>query len=285
MPDESPSKPPASTDPNSLANLLPEYFDDYPASTNPGPGIPPARAGDASAPFEFLPVAVPIRPAPAKAKSGKGNFNYLALGIVAFVGIIIVPLLIFGIFFIIANTEPVQTTINVSQAISPLATVYSITPGANSTPAPTAKGTTGVNATAGSTLAASACPVQTAFGQVPYYGCAKPVQAGSAFTGYFGLAEMQLAQNGQNGPAANRVYAVTTDSPAKVLSFYANLLPAQGYTPAGATTTGSTPLGNYSAALYTKNGQQLQIVALSVNKASPDGQVNSGQTLVRLSSS
>ncbi len=281
MPDESPSKPPASTDPNSLANLLPEYFDDYPASPKARPVISPARPADAPAPFEPLPVAAPVRQTPARLKTRKGEFNYLALGIVAIVGIIIVPLLIFGIFFIIANTEPAQTTINVGQAISPLATVYSVTPGATNSPAAsTTKGTTGSNATAG-----SACPAQTAFGQVEYYSCARPVQAGSAFTAYFSLAELQLAQNGQNGPAGNRVYAVTADSPAKVLGFYANLLPAQGYAPTGATDTGTTPLGNYSAALYTKNGQLLQIVALTVNKASPDGQVNAGQTLVRLSSS
>src|SRR3954453_22986792 len=118
MPDESLSKPPASTDPNSLANLLPEYFDDYPASTD----TPPAT-GAGPVPFEPVPVAVPLRKtSPAKAKPGKGDFNYLALGIVAVLGIIIVPLVIFGIFFIIANTEPAQTSINVGQAISPLAT-------------------------------------------------------------------------------------------------------------------------------------------------------------------
>ena len=277
MPDESSSRPPASNDPNSLANLLPEYFDDYPASSD----APSHAIGAEPSPFEPVPVPVPVRKVPAKTKSSKGDFNYVGLGIVAVVGIIVLPLLIFGIFFIIANTEPAQTSINVGQAITPLVTVYSITPGAaNSTPAPPPKGTSG-----GSAPATRDCPAQMALGQVEYYSCAKPVQAGSAFTGYFTLAEMQLAQNGQNGPPANRVYAVSADSPAKVLSFYAALLPAQGYTPAGATATGTTPLGNYSAALYTKNSQQLQVVALTVNKASPDGQVNSGQTLIRLSSS
>ncbi|MBN9389544.1 MAG: hypothetical protein J0I20_16060 [Chloroflexi bacterium] len=306
MPDESPSKPPASDDPNSLANLLPEYFDDWDnhptGSPQSGPVIPPTSPG--------LPpglVAPPVRKATVKTKTRKEGFNYMALGIVAVVGVLIVPLLIFGVFVLIANLQPAQTTINVGAASTPLATVFSITPQpANATPAPTAKGTpakstvapgnatpakgtaAAANATPAHTTTAPAsggCPVQNAFDQVAFYSCARPVQVSSAFSGYFSLTELQLAQDGQNGPSARRYYAVTADSPAQVLSFYASLLPTQGYSPEGGSASGTAPLGNYSAAFYNKNGQQLQIVALSLNKASPDGQVNAGQTLIRLSAS
>jgi hypothetical protein len=285
MPDESPSKPPASDDPNSLANLLPEYFDDWGhhPTGNPqgGPTIPPASPG--------LPpglVAPPVRPATVKkTKTRRDGFNYMTLGIVAVVGIVIVPLLVFGVFVLIANLQPAQNTINVGAASTPLATVFSITPlPTNATPAPTAKGTA-APANATPVPASGACPVQNAFGQVAFYSCARPVQVSSAFSGYFSLTELQLAQDGQNGPAARRYYSVTGDSPAQVLSFYASLLPAQGYSPAGGSSNGTAPLGSYSAAFYSKNGQQLQIVAISLNKASPDGQVNAGQTLIRLSSS
>jgi hypothetical protein len=293
MPDESPAKPPASDDPNSLANLLPEYFDDYPGSPTgdpkDGPTIPPASPG--------LPpglVAPPVRPATIKkTRPRKGNFSYMALGLVAVVGLVVVPLLIFGVFVLIANLQPAQNTINVGAASTPLATVFSITPlPTNATPALTAKATPAkntaapANATPAHTAPASgACPVQNAFDRVAFYSCARPVQVSSAFSGYFSLTELQLAQDGQNGPAARRYYAVSGDSPAQVLSFYANLLPPQGYSPEGGSASGTAPLGNYSAAFYSKNGQQIQIVALSLNKASPDGQVNAGQTLIRLSSS
>lgn len=270
MPDESRSKPPVSTsnDPNSLADLLPEYFDEYPAA----PGTPSTANGRASSPVGS---PTPPRQTPLKTASRKSNFNYIVLGLVALGGIVVLPMLIFGIFFVIAKTEPARTTYNIGDASTPLATVYSVTPGAaNSTPAP--QTSAGNNA---------ACPVQAAFGQVELYSCAKPLQSGGTFSVYFSPAETQLVQDGQNGPPANRSFAVSGDSPAKVLSFYASLMAAQGYALSGSASNGLTPLGNYTAATYSKNGQQIQVVALSINKASPDGQVNAGQTLIRLSSS
>jgi hypothetical protein len=259
MPDKSPPEFPPSQDPakpeTSLADLLPDLFETPPAPQNSPPSGPP--------------------PLPPRQKFA----IFLPLIIAAVIGMIIVPLIIVGVFIFIANSQPVPSTIDVVKANTPLATVFSITPVPSARPTP--PGSPAPAKSAG----ASQCPPQTAFGLVAYYSCSQPVQAGSAFTAYFGLAELQLAQNGQNGPGATRLYSVTGDSPAKVLQFYAASLAAQGYTPSNPTATGATPLGPYSAALYAKGTQQVQVMALTVNKASPDGQVKAGQTLIRLSSS
>lgn len=291
MSDESPPKFPTSKDPaqpeTSLSDLLPEFFETPPANQNSGPLV--QSTPDRSATPEVDNILIPFREVPVKSRQ-KG-FNYVPLAIAAVVGIIIVPLLIFGVFVFIANNQPARTTIDVAQASTPLATVFSITPGpANLTPAPVGNGTTVGNGTVQPSAAAAKspvvnqCPAQVAFGSVELYSCSRLVQAGGDFTTYFGLAEVQLAQTGQNGPAANRVYAVSGDSPAKVLQFYATSLVAQGYTLARPADTGTTSLGPYSAALYVKSSQQVQVAVLTVNKASPDGQVNAGQTLIRLSS-
>jgi hypothetical protein len=259
MPDENLPKFPTPEDPakreTSLADLLPDLFETPPApQISPASGPPPLR------PRQKYP-------------------NFLPLIIAAVIGMVIVPLIIVGVFIFIANSQPVPTTIDVARANTPLATVFSITPVPSARPTP--PGSPAPAKSAG----ASQCPPQTAFGPVVLYSCSQPVQAGSAFTAYFGLAELQLAQNGQNGPGATRLYSVTGDSPAKVLQFYATSLAEQGYTPSNPTATGATPLGQYTAALYAKGNQQIQVMALTVNKASPDGQIKAGQTLIRLSSS
>ncbi len=258
MPDQSQPEFPPSKDrarpETSLADLLPDLFETP----------PPDQVSPSSGP-------APLRP-------HRRYSNFVPLIIAAVIGMIIVPLIIVGVFIFIANSQPLPSTIDVAQANTPLATVFSITP-APPKLTPSSPGSPAPAKSAG----ASQCPSQTAFGPVQFYSCSQPVQAGSSFTAYFGLAELQLAQNGQNGPGATRLYSVTADSPAKVLQFYTTSLAAQGYTPSNPTATGATPLGPYSAALYAKGNQQIQVMAMTVNKASPDGQVKAGQTLIRLS--
>lgn len=278
MPDESSPQFPPSKDPakpeTSLADLVPGLFDELPVNQRFGGPVDPALlAPPAINPAQVSPpTAAPGRPT-------RKNFNVMPLVIAAVIGMIIVPLLIVGVFVLIANSQPVPTTIDVAQANTPLATVFSITP------APPQTATAPAGSAAAKSAGPTQCPAQTAFGPVEFYSCSQTVQATSGFTAYFGLAELQLAQNGQNGPGTTRRYSVTGDSPAKVLQFYATSLAAQGYTPANPAATGNTPLGSYSVALYAKGDRQVQIMAMTVNKASPDGQIKAGQTLIRLSSS
>lgn len=288
MPDERPpirptSNPPAQPESSSLADLLPEFFESpqsAPTSAQPAP-VEPLGTND--------PQLIPVQTVPVKPRQ-KG-FNYVPLVIVAVVGMIVVPLVILGVFIFIANNQPTHTTIDVASATTPLPTVFSITPGAAATTAPAANGTAPASSPGASAAAkspaptANPCPPRTVFGSVELYTCSQVIQANTTFTNYIGLAEVQMAQAGQNGPAANRVYAVSGDSPAKVMQFYVSSLAAQGFAPVKGNETGSTSLGPYTAALYAKGNQQVQVAVLTVNKASPDGQVNNGQTLIRLSSS
>lgn len=285
MPDEILSKSSASKDPappeTSLADLLPEFFETPSPIQNSRLPVVPVNSNHVM--LEADPVFLPLRPVPVRSRENKSN--YVLLAIVAVIGMIVIPLIVIGVFFFIANNQPAPTTVDVVQATTPLVTVFSITPApGNLTSAPAVSGTIPASA-ASKSPAATQCPPKIAFGSVELYSCSQPVQANSVFSNYFGLAELQLAQTGQNSPAGSRIYAVSGDSPTRVLQFYATLLTAQGYALAQPADSGTTSLGQYSLALYAKGSQQVQVTVLTVNKASPDGQVKAGQTLIRLSSS
>ncbi|MDB5078351.1 MAG: hypothetical protein JWP00_275 [Chloroflexi bacterium] len=275
MPDESPPQKPNPEDKSSLAELLPDLFETPLTAQNSGKPLSPVSP--APDPFDLRQLSISGDDRPAR--SGRKEFNFVLLGLVAVAGLVVVPLVIFGVFIFIANSQPAPKTIDVVQATTPLVTVFSITPApVKPTPAP-------ASPSAARSPVAAACPTQTAFGGVELYSCSQPVQVTGSFSGYFGLAELHLAQNGQNGPGGGRLFVVTGDSPAKVLQFYAASLAAQGYAAVNEAASGTAPLGPYSVALYARGSQQIQVMALTVNQPSPDGQVRAGQTLIRLSSS
>jgi hypothetical protein len=275
MPDESPPQKPNPEDKSSLADLLPDLFETPLTAQNSGKPLSPVSP--APDPFDLRQLSISGDDRPAR--SGRKEFNFVLLGLVAVAGLVVVPLVIFGVFIFIANSQPAPKTIDVVQATTPLVTVFSITPApVKPTPAP-------ASPSAARSPVAAACPTQTAFGGVELYSCSQPVQVTGSFSGYFGLAELHLAQNGQNGPGGGRLFVVTGDSPAKVLQFYAASLAAQGYAAVNEAASGTAPLGPYSVALYARGSQQIQVMALTVNQPSPDGQVRAGQTLIRLSSS
>jgi hypothetical protein len=286
MPDESPPQKPNPEDKSSLADLLPDLFETPLTAQNSGK--PLSSVSPAPDPFDLRQLSISGDDRPAR--SGRKEFNFVLLGLVAVAGLVVVPLVIFGVFIFIANSQPAPKTIDVVQATTPLVTVFSITPApVKPTPAPAspsaAKSTAPASPSAARSPVAAACPTQTAFGGVELYSCSQPVQVTGSFSGYFGLAELHLAQNGQNGPGGGRLFVVTGDSPAKVLQFYAASLAAQGYAAVIEAASGTAPLGPYSVALYARGSQQIQVMALTVNQPSPDGQVRAGQTLIRLSSS
>ena len=46
-------------------------------------------------------------------------------------------------------------------------------------------------------------------------------------------------------------------------------------------TTGSVSIGSFQAMQFSKNGQTLQILALTLSQSIPDGSAKAGQTVIR----
>ncbi|HEX2913072.1 MAG TPA: hypothetical protein VH186_19865 [Chloroflexia bacterium] len=257
----------------SLSDLLPDLLEEpaskpiRPAQSNRS--APSYRAALSSSPASDF--AEPVY------KERKSNRGLILLGVVALIGMLVIPLLIFGFFVFLANNQKELTPEQLVEAAK--------------TPLPTIIGITPVAPKATPTVSTVNCSNPPALGPVDGYPCARSVEASPDWNNFFTLAELDLNQAGYRPVGAERAFYISRDSQDKILQFYDKSLKDKGFSPgraggAGAdNANGNTSLGNFRVAYYLKGNQQVQILALTLNRNGPGGTADSGETIIRLSAS
>ena len=266
MPDQfSPAGKNTQSEPEfSLSDFLPDLLDEPVNSARP---MPP--------PVSFVPPSVPpsFEPTPARLDTPK-EIKPVGLGglkplLLVGAGLLLFPLLLVGIFLLIINSQSLPSSDELARAAqTPVATVFSI-----SQP-PTTKAPTPLPA---------ACTNGggSAFGPFDPYPCARQTTSPANWDAFFTLADQQLSQNGVRLVGTERRYDVVNDRPDQILAFYAKSLRPKGYGSSRPQATGSTPIGDYRVDYYVKGTQQLQVLALTLNRNSPDDSAHAGEIVIR----
>ncbi len=265
----------------SLSDLLPGLLADSP---------PPVSPGQTS----YRPVTVQPPSEEESLPERRGGLGEVKIIIFAALGLILFPLIVVGIVLLLVNNQAGPTPEQLAQsATTPLPTVFSITPpssgkaGSVATPARTIPNSSPVPTLLPLTVIAPlpACGPGAAFAGIDGYSCVRTMASTANWDSFFSLAEPQLNQNGIRVVGNQHRYDVTKDDPGRVLGFYSASLLGKGYNLTRPVSSGSTAIGNYRVDQYAKGSQQLQILALTLNRDSPDNTARSGETVIRYSAS
>ncbi len=255
----------------SLSDLLPDLLDTPPpmasSPVTSAPAFDPASPGRPLDPeLAALLEGADDPNATEEAARPTGLVKWVGL---AFVGAIIVPLVLVGLFLAWINgTQSIDSEAIAGQARTPVPTVFSVTP------VPTLKSNPN-------------CAKGAAFGPFDNFPCTREIAVTNDFTSFFALADYQLNQDGHRPVGTNLHFDVSSDGPVTVMQFYATSLKAKGFTAGrisgAADVRGDSQLGAYRVNYYTKGTQQVQVLVISLTRADPQNIAKVGETLIRLS--
>ncbi len=249
----------AGADEVKLTDWLPDLLDDRQAEPGPNPPTRPPLTSPSPTPFAEQPeqAVFTTRPAPNVAPDGAG-LRIIGLAVALLIG----SLLLIGLAFWLVNLGGSKSATEVlNEARTPVATVAGITP------------------------VEVKCPQQPAFGPLETYTCARPMTSNPPEQALLAEAEPQLSQDGYPALKGASRWDVSSDPPGKILQFYEEKFKKKDFTLSRALATGTTPVGGYRVFYYTgKDKQQFQILVLNLNRASSNGSLKPGETLIRLSS-
>jgi hypothetical protein len=323
-----PNQNPPGKNPNdqfSLSDLLPDLIENSPPTNQPPSGnghvvTPTPRYAPPTTPEPNLSYrqANPDPELKVKTSEGKKRTGTSVVIIAALIGVVIVPMLIFGVFVLIANSipqaQPPSAADIASATLTPYADFPTSQPGASGNPpatpapgqpnaqpgtTPPAAGSPQPNRTPGTpgspqsnrspTAAATVAfksdcqiPAQASISEA--FPCAKSLPNDQQFRTALTNAENQLNSFGHRAPGGSR-YDYVADTPDRVVEFYTLRLRSLGYNPQPNGGSGVTALGGFRATYFSNGRQTIQVVTIQMGANAAGGTPKQGELVIRLSAS
>lgn len=268
------------------------------------PAQPPAKMTPSALPYQPQPPAAtpmpadyllaepePLYPQPSEKKARKG-FSLSTPAIVGLVAsIFLVPALVFGFFFVLANIQPEARPLTAQElentAKTPIPTIKPNSPGAGAKPNPTGGANSQPTPNAKPTLPPfefkNDCGYKSTPGRIDAFPCSKPFSPDQPeLKNLITISERQINDSG-NKPLGSARYDYTSEGANRIQEFYAGSLRSMGYNQEGDSPSGNSQLGSYRVLYFTNGRQRIQVVMITVNSPVPNGSLAPGNILIRLS--